>query len=205
MFYQKLENLALLLNSKREAIEKIDKFLAETNQYAGKHIRASFIANKLLINPKITREILTICVDLGILKQKYRYYCPETGAGIEDFEEGQDIPGEIDCDECDDTHFLNREDLIVIYDLIKPVNGMDCKKKSSNPSSISNKILTYENNDDNDDRIATYINDEFIKNKTHKSFSHCTFIQINNYGDNYKDIGQINKSGTEIRAQNIGI
>jgi len=54
---------------------------------------------------------------LGLLKLKYRLLCPSNGSGIRDYEKLSQIPKQILCDTCGETHEVTPDDIEYFFEL----------------------------------------------------------------------------------------
>lgn len=116
MFFQELTRLREANPDLKDAINHLDRYLASLTGSARNNINASTVAAALNIPRGQAIGLLMAVAELGVLKLKYRVLCPD-GHGVQEFNRLQDIPTEIYCGACDQTHPVTTDDVEYFFEL----------------------------------------------------------------------------------------
>jgi hypothetical protein len=117
MSYPELKQLQKANPRLSRVVAAIDKYLGSLSVPARSHISAGTVAESIGEPRGTVLGLLMAAAHLGLLKLKFRLTCPETGAGIRDYDSLDDIPSEISCDVCGNVHHITTDDVEYFFEL----------------------------------------------------------------------------------------
>jgi len=117
MFYRELNQLREANPEQGELISRLDGYLSSLTGKARSNITASTVAAAVGAPRDKTIGLLMAAAKLGVLKLKYRVMCESQGHGLREYEKLTDIPREIYCDTCDETHQVTPDDIEYFFEL----------------------------------------------------------------------------------------
>jgi hypothetical protein len=117
MYYPEFKQLQAANPKLSDAISAVDGYLGSLEGSARSHVSASTVAAATGLPRDKVLGILMAAAHLKLLKLKYRIVCPVEGSGIRDYDSLKDIPTEVYCDTCDETHPVTTDDVEYFFEL----------------------------------------------------------------------------------------
>ena len=117
MYFQELSRLRDSNRSQTDVLKRIDSYLAKASANARFYITATDVAQAIAAPRQVVIGLLMAAAHVGVLRLKFRLTCPERGAGIRDYDELSEIPLDVYCDLCDQTHRVSSDDIEYFFEI----------------------------------------------------------------------------------------
>jgi hypothetical protein len=108
-----------------KTIEALDEYLSGLEGNAKNHITATGAAQATGGPRKEVLGILMAAANLGLLNLKYRVECPNSAAGLRDYDNLEDIPRSLPCDLCGEDHVITSDDVEYFFQLQDQLVGAE--------------------------------------------------------------------------------
>ena len=117
MYFPEFKRLRAANPDQARTIDDLDRYLSSLTGSERHHISARTVAEALHASHDKIVGLLMAATNLGLLKLKFRVICPQSEAGIRDYEDINDIPTEIECDICGEAHQVTADDIEYFFEL----------------------------------------------------------------------------------------
>jgi hypothetical protein len=117
MYFPEFKRLQEANPNLSATVSAVDGYLASLEGSARSHINASTVAAATNQPRDKVLGLLMAAANLKLLKLKFRLLCPAEESGIRDYENLADIPAEVYCDVCDQTHRVTTDDVEYFFEL----------------------------------------------------------------------------------------